>query len=107
MDIGGLGFETVTFATSNICPSCGKRGKTFVLKEIETTKLLTMIICFDCKLISNPRKAVCPISLNCKDLKTSINEVLKQKIVEGLPQAEGTLILLKIIDLLNETTPDQ
>ena len=102
-----LGFKTVGFTTGNICPSCGKREKTFVLKNIDTKKFITLSICFSCKQMSPPRKALGAMPANCKDLKESINSVLKFKISEVLPKVEDTKQLLKIIDLLNETTPDQ
>jgi len=104
MDTGGLGFETTAFTTGSICPKCGKRGKTFIIKSEETLKLITVIICFDCKVMSEPRKALGAMPANCKDLKESVNSVLKVKISEVLPKVEDTKQLLKIIDLLNETT---
>ena len=104
------GFTTMNFLTGGICPSCGKRGKTFILKDADTGKFITISICFDCKQMSPPRKAILPPGkeLNCKDLKISVNEVLRQKIVECLSQVTDTLTLLKITDILkNETRADQ
>ena len=104
------GFTMTNFLTGGICPSCGKRGKTFILKSAETGRFITISICFECQKISPPRKAVLPPGkdLNCKDLKISVNGVLRQKIVESLPKMEDTLTLLKIVDLLkNETRANQ